>query len=142
MTLVISVQNEREWASFATDVMQRPALVDDPRYATNPARMRRRAEVDGMVQACFAQHARQEMETKLRKARIAYGAVNDLDGLSAHPHLRRQKVASETGDIDMPAHPNAALAPPSVPSLPKLGEHSDRIRNEFKEIVECHRAAN
>ncbi len=142
VTLVISVQNEREWASFATDVMQRPALVDDPCYATNPARMRRREEVDGMVQTCFAQHTRQEMETMLRKARIAYGAVNDLAGLSAHPHLRRQKVASETGDIDMPAHPNAALAAPSVPSLPKLGEHSDRIRNEFKEIVECHRAAN
>ena len=45
-----------------------------------------------MVQAFFARHSRAEMETKLRAARIAYGAVNDLADLSAHPHLRRQRV--------------------------------------------------
>ena len=130
-TLVISVQNDREWASFARDVMQRPDWVDDPRYASNPARMQRRAEVDGLVQECFSRHARADMEAKLRAARIAYGAVNDLAGLAAHPHLRRQRVASETGDIDMPAHPNAALTLPTVPALPKVGEHSQRIRQEF-----------
>lgn len=142
VTLVISVQNEREWASFAADVMQRPALVHDPRYATNPARMQRREEVDGMVQLFFSRHSRAEMETKLRKARIAYGAVNGLAGLSAHPQLRRQTVASATGNIDMPAHPNAALVRSSVSPLPKLGEHSDRIRHEFKETAECHHVAN
>ena len=131
VTLVISVQNDREWASFACDVMQRPEWVDDPRYATNPARMQRRAEVDGLVQECFSRHERTDMEAKLRAARIAYGAVNDLAGLSAHPHLRRLRVASETGDIDMPAHPNAALKSAGVPALPKVGEHSQRIRQEF-----------
>ena len=133
VTLVISVQNDREWASFATNVLERPELIDDPLYATNPKRLQRRAEVDGLVQACFSRHDRPEMEAKLRAARIAYGAVNDLHGLSAHPHLRRQRVASETGAIDMPAHPNAALSLPGVPSLPKVGEHSARIRQEFEE---------
>ena len=132
-TLVISVQNEREWASFAKDVLQREELVDDPRYATNPARLQRRAEVDGLVQAFFARHSRAEVETKLRAARIAYGAVNDLQGLSDHAHLRRQRVASATGAIDMPAHPNAALSLPAVLSLPKAGEHSARLRREFQE---------
>ena len=130
-TLVISVQNDREWASFATNVLERPELVDDPHYATNPARMQRRDEVDGLVQAFFSRHSRAEMEAKLRPARIAYGAVNDLDGLSSHPHLRRQRVLSETGDIDLPAHPNAAAAPADAPSLPKVGEHSHDIRREF-----------
>ena len=133
-TLVISVQNDREWASFATSVLERPALVDDPRYATNPARLARRREVDGMVQACFAQHDAAEMAAKLRAAAIAYGAVNDLAGLSAHPALRRQMVASETGDIAMPAHPNAARplrAAEGVSSLPRVGEHSAAIRAEF-----------
>ena len=143
-TLVISVQNDREWASFAKDVLQRPELVDDPLYATNPARMQRRAEVDGLVQAFFAAHSRAEMEAKLRAARIAYGAVNDLASLSSHPHLRRLTVASETGDIAMPAHPNAALDPAAgaVPSLPKVGEHTQRIRNEFLGEAQCPRAAS
>ena len=130
-TLVISVQNDREWASFAGDVLQRPELIDDPRYATNPVRLERRDEVDGLVQAFFAKHSRDEMEAKLRGARIAYGAVNDLDGLSTHPHLRRQRVASETGDIDMPAHPNASVSATNVPALPRIGEHSARLRQEF-----------
>ena len=82
-TLVISVQNDREWASFAKEVLQRPELVDDPLYATNPARMERRSVVDSLVQAVFAAHDRAEMEEKLRTARIAYGAVNDLEGLSS-----------------------------------------------------------
>ena len=134
VTLVISVQNDREWASFAESVLGQPALIDDPRYATNPARLERRSEVDGMVQACFAQHDAEEMAAKLHAAAIAYGAVNDLAGLSAHPALRRQTVASETGDIAMPAHPNAALAASAakeVPSLPRVGEHSAAIRAEF-----------
>ena len=118
-TLVISVQNDREWAALTKEVLQRPELTADPRYASNPARMERRAEVDGLVQAFFSRHSRAEMEAKLRAARIAYGAVNDLASLSAHPHLRRQRVASATGDIDMPAHPNAALAVPGVPSCPR-----------------------
>ena len=131
VTLVISVQNDREWASFASAVLQRPELIDDPLYATNPARMERRAEVDGLVQRCFSQHSRREMEAKLQAARIAYGAVNDLAGLSAHPHLRRQSVSSETGQIDMPAHPNAAMTPTDVPALPRIGEHTAQIRQEF-----------
>ena len=131
VTLVISVQNDREWASLATNVLERPELVDHPLYATNPVRMQRRAEVDGMVQAFFARHSRAEMEAKLRAARIAYGAVNDLADLSAHPHLRRQRVLSETGEIDMPAHPNATVGNTEAPSLPTVGEHSESIRREF-----------
>ena len=130
-TLVISVQNDREWASLATAVLDRPELVHDPLYATNPARMERRPEVDGLVQAFFSRHDRAQMEAKLRAARIAYGAVNGLAELSAHPHLRRQRVHSETGEIDMPAHPNVATRHANPPSLPRVGEHSEDIRREF-----------
>ena len=130
-TLVISVQNHREWTALVGDVLGRPELADDPRYATNSARMERRAEVDGMVQAFFAERTRAEMETLLRTARIAYGALNDVAGLSKHPQLRRWAVASETGRIRMPAHPNAERAAPPAPTLPRLGEHTAAIRREF-----------
>ena len=133
VTLVISVQNDREWASLATNVMGRSELVDDPHYATNPARLERREVVDGMVQEFFSRHTRAEMEDKLRAARIAYGAVNDVTGLSVHPHLRRLTVESETGDVEIPAHPDAAAQPPRSPRLPRLGEHNERIRREFSD---------
>lgn len=130
-TLVISVQNHREWTALVGDVLGRPELAEDPRYATNSVRMERRAEVDGMVQAFFAERTRAEMETLLRAARIAYGALNDVAGLSKHPQLRRWAVASETGRIRMPAHPNAERAAPPAPRLPTLGEHTAAIRREF-----------
>lgn len=130
-TLVISVQNHREWTALVGDVLGRPDLAEDPRYATNAARMARRAEVDGMVQAFFAERMRAEMEELLRSARIAYGALNDLAGLSKHPQLRRWAVASETGEVRMPAHPNAARAAPQSSKLPRLGEHAAAIRREF-----------
>ena len=133
VTLVISVQNDREWASLATEVMERPELVDDPHYATNPARLERREVVDGMVQEFFSRHTRAEMEDKLRRARIAYGAVNDVTGLSVHPHLRRLTVESETGEVEVPAHPNAAAQLPRTPRLPRIGEHNQRIRQEFSD---------
>ena len=145
-TLVIAVQNDREWASLAANVLERPDLADDPRYATNAARVAHRAAVDALVAQCAAAHSAEQLAALLRAARIAYGAVNDLAGLSAHPQLRRWRVESETGAIDLPAHPVATTPPPPAARLPGIGEHSARIRAEFaqtqQEEAPCRRAAS
>src|SRR4051794_519981 len=44
-TIVLAVQNDREWARLATKVLNRPDLVDDPRFATGPARTQHRDDV-------------------------------------------------------------------------------------------------
>lgn len=129
-TLVISIQNEREWVALAGEVMERPDVASDPRFAGNSARTERRAEVDGMVQSCFSRFPRKEMEARLRAARIAYGTVNDVVGLSHHAALRRWTVDSETGPVQMPAHPDAGRDQPRS-RLPRLGEHDRAIRAEF-----------
>lgn len=130
VTLVISIQNEREWRSLLENVMERPDLVDDPRYANNRQRMARREEVDALVQEAFSARDRAAIEPLLRDARIAFGAVNDMAGLSAHPQLRRHRIASPTGEIDVPAHPDAerALAETAIPAIDEQG---DAIRHEF-----------
>ena len=130
-TLVISVQNDREWRDLATNVMERPDLAADSDYATNTDRVRHRAAVDAAVAGCFAGHTREELEPRLRAARIAYGAVNDLAGLSSHPALRRWTVDSETGDVALPAHPDAARAPREDVAIPALDAHGASIRAEF-----------
>ncbi|MDE0007304.1 MAG: CoA transferase, partial [Gammaproteobacteria bacterium] len=129
-TLVISIQNEREWVALAGEVMERPDVASDPRFAGNSARTERRAEVDGMVQSCFSRFPRKEMEARLRAARIAYGTVNDVAGLSEHAALRRWTVDSDTGPVQMPAHPDAGREQPRS-RLPRLGEHDRAIRAEF-----------
>ena len=144
VTLVISVQNDREWASFAAGVLERGELVDDPDYATNPARLERRAEVDGMVQAFFSRHTRTEMEAKLRSARIAYGAVNDLNGLSAHPHLRRQnrRKRDRRGGRSRTSECGGGTAQDTTPAPRRRTQrpHPPRIRQLRSRP--CHRAAN
>ena len=128
--IVISVQNDREWKSFVENVLVRSELVDHPLYSNNQVRMQMRTEVDGMVREFFASHTRDELANLLRKARIAYGIVNSMADVSVHPELRRMSVESETGRISIPAHPDSAREI-NDGALPKLGEHSDSIRNEF-----------
>ena len=130
-TLVISVQNEREWRDLVTKVLNKPELASDPEYVDNSARMQHREQVDAIVQNVFAARSRKELEQQLGDARIAFGAVNGLDDLSKHPQLRRIRVASETGEIDMPAHPDANRVVDRDTQIPTLGEHSDAIRVEF-----------
>ena len=130
-TLVISVQNEREWRDLVTKVLNKPELASDPEYVDNSARMQHREQVDAIVQNVFAARSRKELEQQLGDARIAFGAVNGLDDLSKHPQLRRIRVASETGEIDMPAHPDANRVVDRDTQIPTLGEHSDAIRIEF-----------
>ena len=130
-TLLISVQNEREWRNLTDKVMGRPELSQDARFATNKDRVARREEVEEMVGKFFAAHSCSDLEASLRAARIAYGKVNTLAGLSTHPALRRWTVASATGDISMPAHPNAALETPHGLSIPDLDAQGAAIRKEF-----------
>ncbi|MYE84513.1 MAG: CoA transferase [Gammaproteobacteria bacterium] len=131
VTLVISIQSDREWRDLAANLMGRPDLAADPNYATNADRVQRRPEVDGAVAECFAGHTREELEPLLRAARIAYGAVNDLAGLSSHAALRRFTVGSGTGDVALPAHPDAARDLGEDIAIPGLDEHGPAIRAEF-----------
>lgn len=130
-TLVICVQNDREWRDLAEQVMERAELARDPRYATNKDRVARREEVDDVVGTFFVTHSRSDLESRLRAARIAYGNVNGLSDLSTHPALRRWTVASATGDVAMPAHPNAELEAPATLSIPDLDAQGAAIRKEF-----------
>lgn len=130
-TLVICVQNDREWRDLAEQVMEREELARDPRYATNKDRVARREEVDDIVGTFFVAHSRSDLELRLRAARVAYGNVNGLADLSTHPALRRWTVASATGEVAMPAHPNAALPTPQILAIPDLNAQGAAIRKEF-----------
>ena len=133
VTIVISVQNDREWKAFTEQVLDRPELTSDPLYETNPVRMERRPEVDGLVQEFFGERSKEELVELLKEARIAFGVVNDMPTFASHPHLRRTRFESETGPIDMPAYPDSERrVEDGTVKIPRLGEHSDAIRQEFK----------
>jgi formyl-CoA transferase len=129
--ILISIQNDREWRVLAKDVLQDTALAADPRFATNRLRVDHRAETDARVGAVFARHDVAPLMQKLEKADIAFARVSDCALLSSHPHLRRIEVAAPSGPVAMPAPAPLFEEPRSYGAIPKLGEHTEKVRKEF-----------
>ena len=130
--ILISIQSDREWRVLAAQVLGDAALAADPAFATNVARVKRRADTDAKVQAMFGATDADALTQKLAQADIAFARVNDTATLAAHPQLRRIEVATPVGAVSYPA-PAARRdgAPRRYGAVPALGEHSDAIRAEF-----------
>jgi formyl-CoA transferase len=132
VAILISIQSDREWRVLAEKVLDDKALAADPAFATNVERVKRRAETDGRVAKTFAALDADALERKLAAADIAFARVNDPAGLARHPHLRRITIGTPSGPVSYPApaeqHASAARRYGPVPAV---GEHTDRVRNEF-----------
>ena len=130
--VLISIQNDREWRALVTRVVGDAALADDPRFATNVARVANRPETDGLIARCFAACETAELIDKLAAADIAFAVVNDMDGLARHPQLRRIEVPAPSGPVSYPAPPaRRAGASQRFGAVPALGQHTDAVRGEF-----------
>ena len=101
--ILISVQSDREYRLLAELFIGKPELADDPRFATNVARVANRAETDSAVADAFARMNPDAAIAELQKADVAFAAVNDMAGLSVHPHLRRVTVETANGPVSYPA---------------------------------------
>ena len=134
--IVIGVQNERQFANFCTHVLDMPALPEDPRFATNVARLDNRPALDEVIESVTAALPRTEMRARLDKAGVPYGAINSVDDLIAHPQLKRLPVGLNDGRFETVAPP-AAFVDDSVElgPVPALGEHSAAIRGEFADTA-------
>ena len=141
--VIISIQNEREWVNLCERVLGRPDMTRDRRFAGNEARNENRAAVVAEIQAVFSGLTRDALTTRLKDARIAYGAVNSPADLAAHAQLRRAPVATPGGTV-------GAVAPPirfageeaTFRPVPGLGEHSAALRAEFAATNDSDQAGN
>ncbi len=129
---VIAIQNEREWLRLCAQVLERPALAVDARFADNPARVANRPALDQEIAAVFETLDRGSLVTRLQAAAIAYGAVNSPEDLIEHPQLRRRAVETPGGTIDLVAPPvrregDAERYRP----VPALDQDGAALRQEF-----------
>ncbi|NGM18681.1 CoA transferase [Roseomonas stagni] len=131
--VLISIQNEREWSRFCAEVMGDAALATDPLFRDGPARVRNRADLDGRIAACFAQMTLAEAASRLKGAEVAFGRLNDVDGLIAHPQLRKVSYDTPEGIVEVIAPAmeivgeQVALRP-----VPVVDAHGAAIRAEFQ----------
>jgi itaconate CoA-transferase len=126
--IIVGIQNEREWQRFCVTVLGDAALASDPRFCDNVRRVANRPALDTIIAARFGGRTRDEVAALLGAADIAFGRLNSVADLSAHPQLRR--IAAEIGEesISLPAPPGGENAAHRVPAL---DEHGPAIRREF-----------
>jgi len=130
----LGVQNAREWKNLCAEVLQRPELADDERFATNSARVRNRDALRDAIESAFAGLSAAHIIDRLESARIAYARMNSVEQYLAHPQL-----AGRRRDIGSPAGLLVALVPPVRMSgvepvmgdVPALGQHTDQVLGEL-----------
>ena len=136
-SIVISIQNEREWQVLC-GLIDRKWMIRDSRFVDNISRVRNRAELDGEIGAALRALTAETAAEVLRAGGIAFGFVNSVEAFSTHPHLRRVRVDTPTGQIDIPAPPvRWANGSRPVHRIPALDADGSAIRAEFVETVPC-----
>ena len=129
--ILISIQNEREWASFCAHMLEAPGLALEAGFESNNARVANRAAVDARVAAAFAGLSKDAAAARLRAGNTAFGFVNDMAGLAAHPALRRVVVETPNGPASIVAPPVVREGVLALGAVPGVGAHSAAIRAEF-----------
>jgi itaconate CoA-transferase len=130
--ILIAIQNDREWRVLAATVLDDATLANDPAFATNVERMKRRAATDGRVAAKFGTLDAEILIQKLADADIAFARVNTPADLAHHPHLRRITVGTPSGPVSYPAPAEQRTSTSRhYGPVPALGEHTEKVRAEF-----------
>jgi itaconate CoA-transferase len=135
-TLMMGLQNEREWAIFCDRVLERPELKSDERFNNNSRRSAARTELKQIIVDLFKAMTVEQIIARLDAAGIANAHLNDMHDLWAHDQLAARncwaEIGSEVGPLRM-------LKPPAVPRdfaprlapIPAVGEHTDAILREL-----------
>ena len=135
-TVMLGLQNDREWTVFCQQVLGAPELATDPRFATNSKRTASREALRAIIVAVFAKLDAEQVIERLDGAQIANSRMNDMQEVWHHPQL---KARGRWVDVDTPSGKVPALLPPGLPdtytprmdAVPALGGHTEAILREL-----------
>ncbi|QRY77888.1 CoA transferase [Pseudomonas sp. PDNC002] len=135
-SVMLGLQNEREWKLFCEQVLLRPELAEDERFAGNFKRVANRDALREIIVGVLAELDFDEAIARIERAQIANARVNDMAGVWAHPQLQARErwrpVGTSRGEVPglLPPASSNAFAP-RMDAVPALGEHSERILAEL-----------
>lgn len=135
-TIMLGLQNEREWKTFCDLVLEKPELATDARFVSNSMRTANRDALRDLIIQAFAAYDDEQIIERLEKAGIANARVNDMKAVWEHPQL---KARGRWTHMESPVGTLPALLPPGVnnsydfriDAVPDLGEHSAAILTEL-----------
>ncbi|EJL91301.1 putative acyl-CoA transferase/carnitine dehydratase [Polaromonas sp. CF318] len=135
-TVMMGLQNEREWKGFCEKVLLQPALASDPRFAGNAQRSAAREALSSLIVEAFSTLTAAQVVERLEAAGIANAQVNTMNELWEHPQLQAR---ARWREVDTPAGAVPALLPPGswqhgaprMDAVPALGQHTEAILHHF-----------
>ena len=135
-TVMLGLQNEREWRVFCEVVLAQPALATDSRFDSNFRRNEHREALKAIILHAFGRMSTEQVSSKLDEAQIANARMNDMAGLWAHPQL---KARGRWRDVATPVGAIPALLPPGrissfdyrMDPIPAVGQHTGAILREL-----------
>jgi itaconate CoA-transferase len=135
-TIMLGLQNEREWAVFCRDVLRKPELATDERFSSNSRRTQSRDALRAMIVDEFSRMTIDDVVARLDAAQIANARMNDMHDVWRHAQLearsRWTNVATPSGVVPAllpPGQPNGYA--PRMDAVPALGQHTDAILAEL-----------
>ncbi|WP_417223428.1 CaiB/BaiF CoA transferase family protein [Achromobacter spanius] len=131
-TIMLGLQNEREWRVFCAQVLRQATLAEDARFISNSQRTANREALRDLIVAAFADLSIEQVTQRLEDAQIANARVNDMAGVWAHPQLQARARWSQ---VDSPAGMLPALLPPAssnafaprMAAVPAVGQNTDAV---------------
>lgn len=148
-TVLLGLQNEREWVVFCRDVLQRPDVASDPRFDSNTRRSDNRVQLKALIEDIFRSVTAAQVIERLDAAGIGNASVNQIADVWKHPQLAARGRWVEVGS---PAGSIRVLKPPAdndsfdcrMDPIPAVGEHTDSILAELgygaEDIARLHAA--
>jgi len=135
-SVMLGLQNEREWATFCDKVLGQPQLASDARYDTNFKRNENREDVAVLINRVFSTMTAEQLVAKLDAAGIANARINTPEEVWQHAQLKSRKRWREVGS---PVGAIPALLPPAtfadmearMDPIPAIGEHTEGILKEL-----------
>ena len=146
-TVILGLQNEREWKAFCETVLEEPDLTSDARFSTNSLRAENKVALIQIITASFAELTTEKVIERLDRAGIANANMNEMEDVWNHVQF---ETRNRWREVDTPAGRIPALLPPggigSEPRMnpvPGLGEHSHALLAEIgyseADIAELHK---
>ncbi|KAK4494871.1 hypothetical protein PRZ48_014227 [Zasmidium cellare] len=135
-TVMLGMQNEREWKVFCTEILEDEALIDDERFSDTATRSRNRVELKSIIEEKFKSFEADEMLEKLQRAGIANAKLNEMGDVWGHPQLeaRGRWTEVETVKGKIPALKPAGHGvgwEVRMDPIPDIGEHTEAVFKEF-----------
>ena len=141
--LTLAVGNDRQFRAVCA-ITGRRELADDPRFATNAARLAHRDELIPLLEGLFALRPADEWLRLLNEAGVPAGPINTIPQALADPQVLALGVVrtlphSSAGDLPLIGSPIHLSATPVEPrrAPPRLGEHTEAVLRDLLHLSDA-----